>query len=156
VETLINEIREQAEGMLPDKSYFIVRVSLTGSKGHRRLEILADGDHGIDIDVCSRLSRDLSEWLDSKNLIDEHYVLEVGSPGIDYPLDTPRQYKKNIGRMLKIIKNDGSVVKGKLKGIENTGITVEADQEKKRSAPTRVVNIGFDQIRKSTVFVSFK
>ena len=141
--------------MLPDKNYFIVRVSLTGSKGHRRLEILADGDHGIDIDVCSRLSRDLSDWLDSKSLIDGHYVLEVGSPGTDYPLDTPRQYKKNLGRMLKIVKNDGSVVKGKLAGIETAGIALEADQNKKSSAP-RIENIGFDQIRKSTVIVSLK
>jgi ribosome maturation factor RimP len=151
----MQEIRERAEGFLPGKDYFIVRVSLTGSKGNRRLEILADGDHGIDIDVCSKLSRDLSEWLDGNNLIEERYVLEVGSPGIDFPLETPRQYKKNIGRLLTIVKIDGSVVKGKLTGVESAGISVESAGDKKKPS-SQMVSIEFDKIRKSTVTVSFK
>jgi ribosome maturation factor RimP len=155
VDTLINEIREKAEGMLPDKSFFVVSVSLTGSKGRRRLELLADGDHGIDIDVCSKLSRELSDWLDNNNLIDGPYILEVGSPGTDYPIVSLRQYKKNIGRLLKVEKNDNTEIKGKLFEVDETGITVEIQSNNKKAESVKEL-IGFNQIRKSTVIVSFK
>jgi ribosome maturation factor RimP len=155
VEALIGKIREKVEEMLPGKNYFVVNISLKGSRGRKLLEVLVDGDEGIDIGTCSRISRDLSEWLDASDLIEGRYVLEVGSPGVDYPLSSGRQYSRNIGKELNIILNDNSVIKGKLVKVEKGGITVEV-KEKEKSIGEKTLNIGMEEIRKSTVIVSLK
>jgi len=157
METLIKNIREKVEEALPDKNYFVVDVSLKGGKGHQRLEILVDGDEGIDISICARLNKDLSDWLDATDLMSGHYILEVGSPGVDYPLSLERQYKRNIGRELNIILKDDSVITGKLRKVETGGLKIETSEKGKRNHTERkIVNISLEEIRKSTVIVSFK
>ena len=47
--------------------------------------------------------RDSSDSLDKH--LPEDFQLEVSSPGIDTPLKYPFQYKKNVGRQIKIRKN---------------------------------------------------
>ena len=155
MEALIGTIREKVKEMLPDKKYFVVNVSLKGSRGGQLLEVLVDGDEGVDIGTCSRLSRDLSEWLDGADLIKGHYTLEVGSPGIDYPLSSERQYKRNIGRELKIILNDDSVIKGKLVKVEHDRIELEV-KGKEKKAGVKTFGFGMEEIRKSTVIVAIK
>ena len=141
--------------MLPGEQYFVVNVSLKGNRGRQLLEVLVDGDEGIDIGTCSRLSRELSEWLDRTDLIKGHYVLEVGSPGVDFPLSSERQYKRNIGRKLKVVLNDNSVISGRLEKVELDGIELFV-KEKGKKAGGKSLNIGFEEIRKSTVIVSIK
>ena len=45
-------------------------------------------DAGVTLDVCSKVSRDLSTALDVLELIDGNYRLEVGSPGLERRLYT--------------------------------------------------------------------
>ena len=155
VDTLINDIREKTEELLPGKNYFVVEVSFSGGKGYRKLKILIDSDQGIDIDACSTLSRELSEWLDLGDLIEGPFTLEVGSPGIDYPLSMPRQFRKNLGRIIKVVKNDHMVSRGKLLGVDDQGIVIgEEGRSQKQDAMTE--RIDFGEIMKATVIVSFK
>ena len=149
------DIRDKVEQLLPGKEFFVVDISLTGGKGHRHLEVLVDGDHGIDLNECTRISRELSDWLDHTTLIDGPYVLEVGSPGVDYPMRSSRQYAKNNGRTLKGVLNDDSVVMGRLVRLGDRQVELESPGKGKKDTSERHP-IGFDQIRKSTVIVSFK
>ncbi len=155
VERLLNTIRHKVEEILPGKGYFVVNVSLKGSKNHQRLEVLVDGDSGIDINVCSQINRELSQWLDQTDLISGHYVLEVGSPGTEYPLNSERSYHKNIGRELKVVMNDNTVLKGKLIKIGKGKIDLATGGNKK-GADDDIREIGLEDIRKSTVIVSLR
>ncbi len=155
METLIGKIREKVEELLPGKNYFVVNVSLKGGKGHQRLEVLIDGDDGIDIDTCSRVNHALSEWLDETDPVKGRYVLEVGSPGVDYPLSSRRQYNRNIGKELKIIMKDNSVKQGKLLKAEEGKILVNI-RDNRKGAGNTLLHIDLDEIRKSTVIVSLK
>ena len=152
---MIEQVREKAGEVLPDPSYFVVQVSLAGGQGKKKLEVLVDGDHGIDIGVCSGISRRLSEWLDNHVMIDGSYELEVGSPGIDFPMQTARQFRKNIGRKIKVVKNDNSVVKGVLTGVAGDHIAIEVEG-KSRERSGIAEQLLLSQIRKSTVIVSLK
>ena len=157
MEALIGNVREKVEEMLPGKQYFVVNVSLKGSRGRQLLEVLVDGDEGIDIGTCSRLSRELSAWLDGGELMKGRYTLEVGSPGVDYPLSSERQYKRNIGRELKVVMKDDSVVQGKLLKAESGGIQLEVTEKGKgKKAVVKSLNIDMKEIRKSTVIVAIK
>lgn len=150
-------IAEIVEKHLPDDSHFVVEVTLhqKGSKG--MLSILIDSDQGVNIDTCAKVSREVSEEMEAKQLIEDAYTIEVSSPGVDYPLSSRRQYQKNIGRKLKIMKESGEILEGELNAVDQTGvILVVKKKEKGKKATEEEASIAFNQIKKSTVLVSFK
>ncbi len=156
MDTLIKDIRDRTEEILPGKNYFVVEVSMAGGKGNRKLKILIDGDDGIDIEACSKVSRDLSDWLDQGNLIEGPFTLEVGSPGTDYPLSMPRQFRKNLGRVIKVLKKGALVTRGKLLEVDDRGIVLVEEEVKKPKQDALKERIDFEDIVKATVIVSFK
>lgn len=76
-----------------------------------------DGDHGLPIDEVVRISRHIEHNLDREK---EDFALTVSSPGLSRPLEQPRQFKKNLGRKIKIQTHESEV----------TGTIVAADKEK--------------------------
>lgn len=77
---------------------------------------------GVTLELCSRVSRDLSTALDVGDLIEGKYRLEVGSPGLDRRLYTPEDYARFSGRSakLKLASAVGGqyVLHGKLGGVD--------------------------------------
>lgn len=64
----------------------LVRIRLMGGRT-RILQIMAEKpDGGIEVDDCGDISTAVSAVLDVEDPIEENYVLEVSSPGIDRPL----------------------------------------------------------------------
>ena len=147
------EIRKIAEGKLTDPSQFIVDVIVSSKRKPQKVTVILDGDNGVSIDHCADLSREVSKALDDSNVIIDSYVLEVTTPGLDQPLKLHRQYRKNIGRKMRIKISD-KVVEGKLIAVNDSGITVEQGDGKK--IEKSVVELKFSEIDKSIVLVSFK
>lgn len=77
---------------------------------------------GVTLDVCSKVSRDLSTALDVLELIDGQYRLEVGSPGLERRLYTLADYRRFNGRLAKLklasAVEGQYVLLGKLNGID--------------------------------------
>jgi ribosome maturation factor RimP len=95
-------IRQLSEEVVRAHEAFLVDLSLRGERQGRVLEVFVDTDAGITADGCAAISRDLSTWLDRENLMQGRYNLVVSSPGLDRPLKLFRQYRKNIGRNMKV------------------------------------------------------
>lgn len=148
------EIQRITERHLPDDSFFVVDVKLTGKRGNEKVVILVDGDDGISVDICAAVSRSVSEELELLNMFEESYTLEVSSPGLDFPLTSERQYHKNIGRQLKIDLLNGERIKGDLKETDNSGITLKINPGKKKE--NEDIFIPFSDIKSSKVLVAFK
>jgi len=70
--------------------------------GQWYLRLFIDKDGGITINDCQLVSEELSEKLDEVDPIDHSYIFEVSSPGIDRPLKTERDFKKNLNKELEI------------------------------------------------------
>ena len=150
---IAQKIEELAQLHLASPSLFIVGVSISKHKP-MKITIALDGDAGASIDDCANLSRQLSDELEKENFIDEAYTLEVGTPGVDLPLKLKRQYKKNIGREVKVQLTDKSIVRGKLVVADEEKIEVQEPAEKKKELKTS--EIPFSEIEKTIVIVSFK
>ena len=64
----------------------LVRIRLMGGKT-RTLQIMVDRpEGGIEVDECATCSTAISAVLDVEDPIEDNYILEVSSPGIDRPL----------------------------------------------------------------------
>jgi len=150
-------IEEIVEKHLPDETHFVVDVEIGESGAQKRIKILIDADRGLNINTCAIVSRAVGEEIEAKELLEDAYVLEVSSPGLDYPLVSRRQYEKNIGRNLKITLGDSSEIEGVLEAVESSSITLKVKKkEKGKKATEEVLTVGLEQIQKSIVLVSFK
>lgn len=144
-----------AESHLKDDSFFIVDVISKGVTGRTKHLILLDGDNGVTIDDCAELSRKVSSEIETEDLIQNAFILEVSSPGLDQPLALKRQYKNNVGRRLKIKLTDGSIIQGKLESVSGNELDVLKESKEKKKVITEKTKVLFDSIEKANVLVSF-
>jgi ribosome maturation factor RimP len=144
-------IRELVEEVAQAHGAFLVDLFLRGGAQGRVLEVYVDTDPGITADGCAAISRGLSPRLDHENLIQGRYNLEVSSPGLDRPLKLLRQYRKNIGRNLKVRYHSEEEVRtmvGRL--VEVQAGSIELEKEGKES-----VIIPLDRVQESKVEIEF-
>ena len=151
----IDKVRELAQSCLADESLFLVEVIISSRTGSRVLVIL-DGDKGVTIDACTRVSRALSKLLDETGLIDDNYTLEVTTPGLDHPLKLKRQYYKNVGRGFKIHTKNKELIEGKLAELNDQKIILQQEIKQGKKIEIKTVEIPFENIEKAFVMVSFK
>jgi ribosome maturation factor RimP len=152
---LEQQISTLAEGKLTDARHFIVDVVVSARKGPKKILIIIDGDNGVSIDDCANVSRELSKTFDELALFEDSYLLEVSTPGVDYPLKLKRQYHKHIGRKLRV-KLEGKTIEGKLEAVGDDAITLLEETGSGKKKETISTAINFSQIEKAFVLVSFK
>ena len=95
------------------------------------LRVYIDKDGGVNIDDCELVSRALEAKLDEKDPIEQAYILEVSSPGIDRPLKKEADFVKYQGEIIdvKLYKavNGSKQYQGKLLGLENGALSIEEE-----------------------------
>ena len=97
---------------------------------------------------------------------DVPFILEVSSPGIDFPLQTARQYCRNVGRQLAVTLTDERVLRGKLDSVTDTGIVLNIEPPRKTSKkkketsaepePSGPTYLAFETIKQAVVDIVFK
>jgi ribosome maturation factor RimP len=86
----------------------------------------------MDVEDCAKLSRAVSDFLDTnEDVIDGEYLLEVSSPGIDRPLTRPIDYARWSGHDARIElvapdANGRKRFKCKVLGIDGSEVVIEA------------------------------
>ncbi len=156
---LKEKLTDIAEKHLPDENHYLVDVVLSEKAGKKLVSVLVDGDQGVNIQTCADMSRAISEEVEAYEVIEDAYVLEVSSPGVDFPLKTMRQYRKNLNRDLLITLADGKEVLGTLLEVDESVVKLNAKEKakgKSKKIVTKEVEIPFSEIIKSIVQVSFK
>lgn len=110
----------------------LVRIRLMGGKT-RILQIMADRpDGGIEVEDCATISTAVSAVLDVEDPIEENYVLEVSSPGIDRPLTRLKDFDMWVDYEARIETTeliDGRRrFKGVLQGTEGDEVLIEIEE----------------------------
>ena len=122
-----------------------------------KIEILVDGDKGINVAECADISRFVNQNIEEHDLIQGAYVLDVCSPGVDYPIKLLRQLPKHIGRNLELTMEDGTVLEAKFIDLQNEELKLlRSIKEKGKKAIESELSLDFKSIKKIKVLVSFK
>jgi ribosome maturation factor RimP len=149
------KLTQLAGESLLNPGQFIVEV-IASSRNLSKITVIVDGDNGVNIDDCHRISKELSAKLDELDFGTDRYVLEVSTPGLDHPLKLKRQYQKNVGRGLKVHCLDKSVLQGKLVEVSDEAITLRQELKEGKKITDKDVVIKFEDVERAFVMVSFK
>ncbi len=86
----------------------VVEVVYDKKYNGMNLTIFIDSVDGIDIDKCEKFHRAILDPIDELDPIAGQYILNVSSLGIDRPLKTDRDYRRNIDKpiLVKLYKAD--------------------------------------------------
>jgi ribosome maturation factor RimP len=101
-EGILERVKALAAPYLEDNAVELVEITYRREGGGMTLRLLVDTPAGIKIDECEGLNKYLSERLDKEDVISEHYVIEVSSPGLDRPIRTDRDFERALGKRLEV------------------------------------------------------
>ena len=144
------KIAAYAEPKIAELGGFLVEVRVNPNK----VLVEFDKPGGITINECTLLSRYLHQVPELEEIFTRH-ELEVSSPGVGKPLRVMGQFRKNIGRELKVKTKEGETHIGILKEVNDQGLTLQKPPAKKKEAPLELT-LSFDQITESIVQTIFK
>ena len=116
LEDKVKDLLEKALKERPD--LFLIDLSILDDN---QIRVVIDGDHGVLVEDCIFISRAIEHNLDRE---EQDFSLEVTSSGASTPLQHIRQYKKNLGRILKV-KTSSAELEGTLTQSDQEGIILE-------------------------------
>ena len=116
IESKVKDLLNKGLEERPD--LFLIDFSISSDN---KIKVIIDGDKGVLVDDCIFISRAIEHHLDRE---EEDFALEVMSAGATAPLIQKRQYKKHIGRILKV-KTATETTEGTLVKADDTGVSLE-------------------------------
>lgn len=122
-----------------------------------KIRVVLDGDEGINLKDCMDVSRAIEHNLDRE---EQDFSLEVTSAGATSPLVLPRQYKKNIGRIIEV-KTEREKFEGNLTNAGDEEITLEWKARepkpigKGKHTVQKKQEIAFSDIKEAKVILKF-
>ncbi len=122
------QIRNYIAPVCAEHGVYLLDVGVHGSGSNRIIRIVADTDEGITLNQCEMLSREFSDIFFRKDLFSGNYRLEVTSPGVQKPLEADYEFKRNIGRTLRVDyleAGESKSASGALKSYEQEQIELE-------------------------------
>lgn len=127
---IVDRVQELAAGYLADNGLELVEITYRREQGGMTLRLLVDTPSGVTIDECEALNKFLGELLDREDVIQEHYVIEVSSPGLDRPMKADRDFERALDKALEITTYepvDGRKThEGRLVGMNKEEIVIES------------------------------
>ena len=150
VNRLISEFLETR----PD--LFLVDLKISASSD---ITAILDGDNGVTLQDCLDASRAIEFNMDRE----EHdFSLQVMSAGLSEPLESPRQFKKNIGRPIEVLlTNEVEKIEGELVNVDEEKIVLRLEYRRPKligKGKEDVVEdreIPYSEIKKALVVIKF-
>jgi ribosome maturation factor RimP len=95
-------VADLVEPVFEGMGFELVDVEYLSSQGRWVLRVYIDREGGVTIDDCARVSREIGDLIDVKDIIQHEYVLEVSSPGLDRPLKKEKDLLDAVGKKIKV------------------------------------------------------
>jgi len=118
---IVNKIVEEFGAYAVD-----VKVNQQGNRTFVKAWVTTD--QGIALDRIAEISRAIRDDSAFNDIFPENFQLEVSSPGIDFPLKSGRDFRRNIGRAMNVFhhRDDlASPLKGKLEAVDEERLILD-------------------------------
>ena len=80
----------------------LVDVEYVKEAGNWYLRGYIDKPGGITVNDCEAVSRIFSDKLDENDFIEDSYIMEISSPGLDRPLKKDKDFARSMGKLVEI------------------------------------------------------
>lgn len=141
----LHEIEELTRKIAESEGLELMDLEYKTGQSRNLLRVFIDKSGGVTLSDCENLSRQLGVVLDVNDLVKDAYVLEVSSPGLDRPLRTDHDYRRSIGRTVRISfeEQDGKVIQvvGLLTAVDDEAITIQQEG--------KILRIERDRVRRA-------
>ncbi|MDD5432775.1 MAG: ribosome maturation factor RimP [Candidatus Omnitrophica bacterium] len=144
---LTAQLQEITRDFLKDRELDLVDLVCRYEGNELTVRILTDRfEGGITVGECASVNKELGLLLDEKDILQERYVLEVSSPGLDRPLSTKNDFLRNKGKLVKFFLREA--VGGKIEWdgvilrIENESVFIQLKNGSTLELPLAVINKG--------------
>lgn len=130
---IVRSVWSELEPVLAQAGYELIEVQLGHTGSDLLLRLFIDKEGGVTLDDCTAATRLVNPVLDVADLIEEHYMLEVSSPGIERPLRKEAHFAQYAGERIRVTTH--SPVGGRkrftgiLNGVRDGMIALECDGE---------------------------
>ena len=143
--TLKDEIAAAITPTIESTGAYLEEVQFVRAGKKSLLTVIVDSESGLNLDQVTEVSRSISEIVESLPAMGSTpFTLEVTSPGIDRPLTLPRHWRKNQNRLVRVVKNDGTVVEGRIANSSETSAIIGESE------------VNFADIKKALIQIEFK
>jgi ribosome maturation factor RimP len=143
------KIAQVVEKFIAGTDKFLVDIKVSSTNV---IDVFVDGDQGISISECVKITRHLEKTFDRDQ---EDYELHVSSPGLTKPFVLRRQYQKYINRDIKLVTIDDEKKQGTLKSVNDDEIELEQKVGKK-GKEIKLEKLLFENIKEAKPVISFK
>ena len=90
------------EPIVEELGFELVDVEYVKEAGNWYLRGYIDKPGGITVNDCETVSRAFSDRLDEDDFIEDSYIMEISSPGLDRPLKKEKDFKRSLGKLVEI------------------------------------------------------
>ncbi len=114
--------------MIEDSGFELAELTAPVVGGRQIIRIYIYSQNGVTLGDCTRISRQVSDRLDTDDPVAGRYSLEVSSLGLDRSLTSARDFRRRIGERIAVTYDDGSgrkTVEGLLKECNGSSIKIE-------------------------------
>jgi ribosome maturation factor RimP len=125
--SLVFELRELLDPLVQKAGFILEEVKVTPLGRRRQISVIVDGEErNPNLDEVASISRAISAQLDDfSGLGDSPFTLEVTSPGIDRPLTELRHWRKNLGRLVKILTKEDKEISGRIAEVHTGKVRID-------------------------------
>ncbi|MBQ1493229.1 MAG: ribosome maturation factor RimP [Blautia sp.] len=125
------------EPIVEGMGFELVDVEYVKEAGTWYLRGYIDKSGGITVNDCEAVSRIFSDRLDEEDFIEDSYVMEISSPGLDRPLKKEKDFARSIGKLVEVrtykpIEKQKEFI-GTLKSYTEGSLTIEEESGEERS-----------------------
>jgi ribosome maturation factor RimP len=125
-------IERESEPLLTENGFELVDLKVFKQGAKPLLQFFIDRlEGGVTLEDCANMSDKLGAYIDMNNILEDGYILEISSPGMDRVLRKEKDFIKfkgsNVKLKLKRPINNARVYYGKLLGFENGEVLLSDD-----------------------------
>jgi ribosome maturation factor RimP len=130
VTALPSHVQELADRVATGHGVEVLELALRGQGRGRVLSVTIDAEEPVEADVVELVSKDLSRALDQDDPVAGSYTLEVSTPGLSRPLHTRRDFRRQLGHEVSIVRGGSpDTAEGTADETSVQGVVVDADDE---------------------------